>query len=213
MASYEQPDVREVMRSRALLADRRFASLWLAQGLTQTAQSAILVSLVIVVFQITGSSIATSVLVLCFILPSIPMGFVAGVVLDRTRKDQVLVIAASLRGVACLLFFFFHSNELIIYGISIGLATVGLFFNPAVISLMPTVVSRERLVPANSLYNFTLTSSQLLGMVFLAPILLKSVGPDGMFLTAMVMFVIAAWLASTLHVEREAREELPRGPI
>src|SRR5438093_285448 len=146
-------------------------------------------------------------------LPSIPMGFVVGVVLDRTRKDQVLVIAAALRAVACLLFFFFHGNELIIYTISIGLATVGLFFNPAVISLMPSVVSRERLVSANSLYNFTLTSSQLAGMVFLAPILLKSVGPDGMFLTATTMFLIASWLASTLHIAQEAREELPRGAI
>src|SRR5207247_6780429 len=93
-ARYE-PHVREVMRSPALLADRWFASLWLAQSLTQTAQSAILFTLVVVVFQITGSSIATSVLILCFILPSIPMGFVVGVVLDRTRKDQVLVIAAA----------------------------------------------------------------------------------------------------------------------
>src|SRR3989442_13261765 len=133
-----EPDVREVMRSRALLADRRFASLWLAQGLTQTAQSAILVSLVIVVFQITGSSIATSVLVLCFILPSIPMGLVVGVVLHRTRKDQGLVIAAFLRGVACLLFFFFYSNELFIYAISVVLSTVSLFFNPAAPWLIPS---------------------------------------------------------------------------
>ncbi len=212
MAAYE-PDVREVIRSRALLADRRFASLWLAQGLAQTAQNAILFSLLVIVFQITGSSIATSVLVLCFILPSIPMGFVVGIVLDRARKDRVLVAAALLRAAACVLFFFFHSDELIIYAISIGLATVGLFFNPAVISLVPSLVSRERLVPANSLYNFTLTSSQLLGMVFLAPILLKTVGADGMFITATVMFVIAAWLASTLHVVREEREELPKGAI
>ncbi len=213
MATYEQPPLRQVIKSRALLADRRFASLWLSQGLTQTAQNAVLFSLLVIVFQITGSSIATSVLVLCFILPSIPMGFVVGIVLDRTRKDRVLVAAALLRAAACVLFFFFHDNELTIYAISIGLATVGLFFNPAVISLMPSMVSKERLVPANSLYNFTLTASQLVGMVFLAPILLKSVGPDGMFITATVMFLTAAWLASTLNVVREAREELPQGAI
>ncbi len=211
-ARYE-PHVREVIKSRALLADRRFASLWLSQGLTQTAQNAVLFSLLVIVFRITGSSIAGSVLVLCFILPSIPMGFVVGIVLDRTRKDRVLVAAALLRAAACVLLFFFHQNELSIYAISIGLATVGLFFNPAVISLMPSVVSKERLVPANSLYNFTLTASQLVGMVFLAPILLKSVGPDGMFITATIMFLTAAWLASTLNVVHETREHMPQGAI
>ena len=38
------------------------------------------------------------------------------------------------------------------------------------------MVPRERLVQANSLYNFTLTASQLLGIVFIAPTILKSVG-------------------------------------
>jgi MFS family permease len=208
-----EPNVREVIKSRALLADRRFASLWLSQGLAQTAQNALLWSLVVVVYQVTGSSISASLLVLCFILPSIPMGFVVGIVLDRARKDRVLVAAALLRAGACVLFLFFHSNELTIYAISIGLATSGLFFNPAIISLMPSVVSRERLVPANSLYNFTLTASQLVGMVFLAPILLKIAGPDGVFITAMIMFLAAAWLASTLNIVTEAREQMPQGPI
>ena len=54
-------------------------------------------SLLVVVFKITGESLTTSILVLCFILPSIPMGFVVGVVLDRTNKESVLVITSLLR--------------------------------------------------------------------------------------------------------------------
>ncbi len=80
----------------------------------------------------------------------------------------------------------------VIYGISIVFAIAGLFFNPTVVSLVPSLVSRDRLVPANSLYNFTLTGSQLIGIVFLAPTLLKMVGADGLFITTTVMFLIAA---------------------
>ena len=49
-----EPHVREVIRSRGLLADRRFRSLWLSQGLAQTAQNALLFTLLVVVFKITG---------------------------------------------------------------------------------------------------------------------------------------------------------------
>ena len=41
-------------------------------------------------------------------------------------------------------------------------------------------MTKDKLVQANSLYNFTLTASQLIGIVFVAPTLLKSVGADGM---------------------------------
>lgn len=209
-----EPHVREVIRSRALLADRRFASLWLAHGLALTAQNALLFTLLVVVFEITGESLATSVLVLCFILPSIPMGFIVGVILDRTRKEAVLVLTCIVRAAGSALFLFFHNDTGAIYIIAVGHATAGLFFNPAVVSLIPTLVSRDRLVPANSLYNFTLTGAQLAGIVFLAPVVLKTLGEDGMFIIATAMFLLAAGLASRLHVgHEESQPKLPQGPI
>ncbi len=206
--------MRQVVRSRALLTDRRFASLWLSQGIAQTAQNAILFSLLVVILDITGSSIHTSLLVLAFILPSVPFGFIVGVVLDRVRKDSVLVVTNLLRAGACVLFFFFHSNEWVIYGIATGFATAGLFFNPAVVALIPSLVSRERLVPANSLYNFTVTGAQLVGIVFIAPTMLKSVGADGMFIAGAVFFMAAAAFAYQLREVREKRgPKLPQGAI
>jgi len=208
------PPLREVVASRALLADRRFFSLWLSQGLAQTAQNALLFTLLVVVLQITGSSVHSSLLVFSFILPSIPMGMVVGVLLDRLPKGPVLVTTSLLRAGGCLLFFFFHSDEWVIYAISVGFATSGLFFNPAVVSLIPSLVSRERLVTANSLYNFTLTASQLLGMVFLAPTLLKSAGAEGMFLTGAILFLASAGLALRINVVQEEKQpEMPQGAL
>ncbi len=208
------PPIREVAEERPLLADRRFASLWLSQGLAQTAQNALLFSLLIVILDITGSSLHTSLLVFSFILPSIPLGMVVGVMLDRLRKGPVLVASSLLRAGACLLFFFFHSNEWIIYGISVGFATSGLFFNPSVVSLIPALVPRNRLVQANGLYNFTMTGSQLMGIVFIAPILLKSGGEEAMFLAGIVLFVLAAAFALGVRNIREEHEpRLPQGPL
>ncbi len=199
-------NVRDVVKSRALLSDKRFASLWLSQGIAQTASNAMLFSLLVVILSITGSSVHTSFLVLSFTLPAIPMGIVVGVVLDRVRKDDVLIVTNLIRAGCCVLFFFFHSNEWVIYGISFGFATAGLFFNPAVVSLIPSLVSRERLVSANSLYNFTLTGSQLVGIVFLAPTILKLLHVDGMFITAGIFFAIAAGFGVRLRGVRIAEE-------
>jgi len=197
--NFKYERVRDVVKSRALLSDRRFASLWLAQGLAQTAQNAVLFSLLVVVLRITGSSIHTSILVLCFTLPSIPMGFIVGVLLDRVSKGRVLIVTSLARAAACLLFLFFHDAELTIYGIAVGFAIAGLFFNPAIVSLIPSLVSRERLVSANSLYNFTVTGSQLLGMVFLAPLMLKVFDEDGLFIAAAAMFLGAAVVSYRLR--------------
>lgn len=213
MGAYE-PSVTEVVRSRALLSDPKFFALWASQGLAQTAQNAILFSLLVVVLAITGSSVATSLLVLSFILPSIPLGFIVGVILDRTRKVSVLVISNLLRAGLCIVFLFFHSDEWIIYGIAIAFATAGLFFNPAVVSLIPSIVQKERLVAANSLYNFTLTASQLVGIVFVAPLILQTAGADGAFIAGAVFFVLAAALAARLRVGYEEKgEKLPQGTM
>ena len=93
-------------------------------------------------------------------------------------------------------------------------ATSGLFFNPSVVSLIPSLVPRNRLVQANSLYNFTMTGSQLVGIVFIAPILLKSGGEDAMFLAGAVLFVLAAAFALGLRSVREEHQpRLPQGPL
>lgn len=212
--SYEPPHIEEIIDSRALLLQPRFAALWLTQSLAQTAQNALLFTLLIVVLQKTGSSAASSVLVFVFIVPSIFLGVFVGVLLDRWRKGFVLITTNLVRAVGCILYFLSGGHLLAIYGISLGVSTAGLFFNPAVVSLIPALVPRERLVAANSLYNFTLTGSQLMGMVFLAPAILKLADEDIMFLTAAVVFVIAAGLAAWLNTLGDHQDyALPKGPM
>ncbi len=207
---YEPPHIEEIADSRVLLRQPRFATLWLTQGLAQTAQNAILFTLLVLVLKLTGSSAASSVLVLAFILPSIFMGVFVGVMLDRWRKGTVLVITNVVRAGACGLYLFFHDDVLAILAISLVFSTSGLFFNPAIVSLIPSLVSRERLASANSLYNFTLTGSQLAGLVFLAPVILKLGDARTMFVVAGGLFIVAAGLAVWLDTLRDDREVEPR---
>jgi MFS family permease len=200
--------------TRALLADRRFAALWLNQALGQTAQYALLFTLLLVVLDLTGSSIHTTILVLSFILPSVLLGMPVAVLLDRWRKESVLLVANLVRGMACLFFLFFHSHVWIIYGVNLVFAAASQFFNPAVVSLIPALVPKGRLINANTLYNFTLMSAQFAGIVFLTPLVLKSAGPDGMFILGAAFFAVAAGLTFFLHPSDQAHREAGwEGPL
>lgn len=207
--SHDPPHIDEIADSRPLLRQPRFATLWLTQGMAQTAQNAILFTLLILVLGLTGSSAASSVLVGAFIVPSIFLGVFVGVLLDRWRKGTVLVVTNLVRAGGCVLYLFFDDNVLAIYAISLVFSSSGLFFNPAVVSLIPSLVPRDKLVNANSLYNFTFTGSQLAGLVFLAPLILKLGNAQAMFVTAGGLFTIAAGLAVYLDTLRTRQESAP----
>jgi MFS family permease len=199
--------------TRTLLADRRFATLWVNQALGQTAQYALLFALLIVVLDLTGSTMMTTLLVLSFVIPSMLFGMPAGVLLDRLHKEDVLVVANVVRALVCLFLFFFNENVWVICGVNLVFATASQFFNPAVVALIPALVPQQRLINANTLYNFTLTVSQFAGIVFLTPIVLKLADAEGMFILGAVFFTVAGLLASSLHpidqAPREAGWERP----
>jgi MFS family permease len=210
----EEAELLATPATGALLADRRFAALWLNQALGQTAQYALLFTLLLVVLDLTGSSIHTTLLVLSFILPSVLLGMPVAVLLDRWRKESVLLVANLVRAMACLLFLFFHSHVWIIYGVNLVFAAASQFFNPAVVSLIPALVPRSRLINANTLYNFTLMSAQFAGIVFLTPVVLKSADEEGMFIVGAAFFAVAAGLTFFLHPGDQARRETRwEGPL
>ncbi len=209
------PTQRELVPVPLLMQDRRLLALWLLQGLAQVAYSALLFTLLIVVLEQTRSSTHTGLLVLSFIMPSVLLGPLVGVLLDRWPKDRILFVTSLLRAATCVLYLLFHSNVWAIYGLSLVFSGASLFFNPSVIALIPALVPQERLVSANSLYNFTVTAAQLLGMVFLAPVALKLGGDRGaeaMFIIGGAMLLGSALLALGLArrgVGAGARSTLP----
>jgi len=190
-----------------VLAIPRFRRLWLAQVFAHTAQNATLFTLLVLVVAHTGSSIHGSFLVLSYVFPSVLFGLVAGVLVDRWRKRTVLVVTSVLRMAASVAFLLVSPNVWLIYGINLGFSTLGQFFTTADAASIPALVPRNQLMSANSLFNLALTGSQFGGMVFLAPVFIKSFGSDALFITTALFFLIATVLAYGLP-EIEAEEGL-----
>ncbi|MBI2724110.1 MAG: MFS transporter [Chloroflexi bacterium] len=180
-----------------MLANRSFLLLWLAQLISQSAQNAILFTLLVLVTKLTRGSTYTSILVLSFVIPSVLFGIFSGVLVDLWSKRLLLIYTNAVRMVLAVAFLFSRDHVSLLILISIFFATSSQFFGTTDAVTVPSVVPKDQLMAANSLFSMAVTGSQLAGMIFLAPILLPTVGPAWLFVLAAVMFgvsVACAWL-------------------
>jgi MFS family permease len=188
-----------------VLSNRNFLLLWLSLIGAQTAQNAILFTLLVLVVERTGSTTQGSLLVLSYIAPTIFFGAAAGLLVDRWRKERVLMITSLLRAVCAIAFLLLSDRVEALYLVVLAFATLGQFFNTAQAASIPSLVPERQLMSANSLWSMAVTSSQFGGMVIVAPILIKSYGSDAVFVVAAVLFLAATAMSRLLpYIEAHA---------
>src|SRR5689334_10057910 len=90
----------------AVLRNRNFLYLWLAQLLSQTAQQMINYVLVVQVDALSKSSTAVSGIIIAFTLPAILFSAIAGVYVDRQPKRRVLIVTNAGRALTMLGYIF-----------------------------------------------------------------------------------------------------------
>ncbi len=184
-------------RPRPVLANRNFLLLWLAQLISQSAQNAILFTLLVLVTQLTHSSTYTSILVLAFVVPSVLFGVFSGVIVDVWSKRLLLVYTNAARCLLAVLFLLSRDHVTGLIAISVFFATASQLFGTTDAVTVPFVVPHDDLIAANSMFSLAVTGSQLLGMIFLGPILLPTLGAAGVFTIMAALFAISvgcAWL-------------------
>ena len=176
-----------------MLRNTAFLRLWAAQLVSQTAQNGLMFALLILIAERTGSSINGFLLILAFNVPSIVLSIPAGALVDRWPKRSVLIATNALRAGMAVLFILLNQWVPALFLVTLAFSSVGQFFTPAESSAIPALVSKDRLISANALFQLTLTGSQFLGMVVLAPLLLNLGGAD-LFFKSMIVFYAAATL-------------------
>lgn len=195
------------LRPRPVLANRSFFLLLMAQLFSQSAQNAILFTLLVIVTKLTRGSTYTSILVLSFVIPSVLFGVFSGVLVDLWSKRLLLMYANLARLLLAVAFLFSRDHVGLLILISIFFATSSQIFGTTDAVTVPSVVPKDDLIAANSLFSMAVTGSQLIGMIFLAPILLPTLGEVWLFFIAAVMFgvaVVCAYLMAPIHHEDAA---------
>lgn len=101
-------------------------------------------------------------------LPVLVFGPIAGVLVDRWHKKKVMVVCDALRMVCALLIPILYLTTRNIYPVFIvvfGMFLLTLFFNSARSAIIPNLVSKKRILTANSLVNFVGRGATFLGML------------------------------------------------
>src|SRR5438132_8032936 len=199
-------DGRVGLDEKSIWRNREFLLLWLAQAISQTAQNAIWYGIVVLVQRQGHSSTLLSVAVLTLIIPSVIFGVLAGVYVDRWDKRTVLIGTNLIRGTIAFSYGLFGLPQALplslLFVINFLFSTVGQFFAPAETAMIPTVVARQKLLQANSLFHLTFTASQLGGLVVLGPLLVKVLGVPWLFFSMAVAIVICGALVWPLPSSR-----------
>jgi MFS family permease len=211
-ATHEFARPRRVLRPqghgsfRAVLRNAPFLRLWIAQAVSQTANSMVDFSLLLVVgevvdiHQVAQANTAVSFVILAFSLPALIFGPVAGAVADRISRRNLMVVVNVVRALIMVLFMLVQPTWPVQYAlgayytIAFLFGAAGQFFMPAQGASIPALVPRDQLTAANALFNLTFTGTQLLGFALLGPLLAQAAGVDQLFLVTMVAFALSAGL-------------------
>jgi MFS family permease len=178
---------------QTLFENEAFRRLWLAKLLSHIPVNAIVYAMLIMVVRETGRSFFSSLFVVAYIAPTALLGTVSGVLVDRMPKGVVLAAANAARAALCVLLMFSADNVLAIYVIAVFFAVAAQVAGPAEGAALPAVVEPEQFTSANSLNNLGSLISQITGLMVLAPVFLKTIGPEALALVAAIMFAASAF--------------------
>ncbi len=196
---------------RGPLRNRAFLAMWFAQILSQVAANATTFALIVLVAERTHSNLSSSLLILLSVVPAVLFGVLAGVVVDRSDRKQVLIITNGLRAAAVGIFLLLRQDVAAAYLVNVLVATITVFFVPAEAAMLPAIVRKQDLLVANSLFTFTFNGAFLAGFVILAPVVIKFFGFDVLFGLLAAMFAGAALLCVVLPASGPAARRLGPG--
>ena len=87
----------------AVFRNRDFSFLWTAQLISTIGSSLTSLAASILIFRITGSALSVGLMLMATAAPSILVGLVAGVYVDRYNRKNIMIISDLLRGVLVIL--------------------------------------------------------------------------------------------------------------
>jgi len=177
---------------RALLSNKNFRALWIAQIFSQIADRVIFVVFVAVIANnfTTTSTTYQSLLYVAFTIPAMLFTAVAGVFIDKWNKKLTLVITNISRAVLIAMLPVFSKTLAGIYILAFLVSSITQFFVPAEASSIPATVNKNQLLSANSLFTATMMGSIIFGFLLGDP-LINIFGLKNVYIAISSLFVLS----------------------
>jgi MFS family permease len=185
----------------SLFESPTFLAFWLSRFLVQVAQGALMYGLLVLVVDTTDSSVYNSIFVVCSVIPAILFGLPAGVAVDALPRRPLLVALNLLRFFFVLALVVRPPALVGIFATTLAIWLIHQFYAPAESSTLASIVPGNRLVNGQALSNLALVIAQGVGLIVIAPVLLKTSDPRYLFAVCAALFLTAAGLVLQIHVD------------
>src|SRR3989338_1090952 len=202
---------------REVLKNRNFFLLWLGQIISQLGDRLGQMALIAFVYlRAPGSAIEIAKILSFTIIPVFLIGPIAGVYVDRWDRRRTLYICDFLRAVLVWIipwFFFYTRSMSSIYLIVFIVFSMGRFFVPAKLSIIPELVEKKDLLMANSLVHITGMIAAILGFGISGVVVEWLGAKSGFYLNALsflisgtLIFLISKRQAAAMSIKEVSRE-------
>ena len=200
-----------------VLKNRNFFFLWLGQIISQLGDRLDQMALIALVYsRAPGSTLEIAKILSFTIIPVFVIGPLAGVYVDRWDRRRTMYICDFLRAILVFTipFFLFSLKSIIpIYLIVFIIFSIGRFFVPAKLSIVPDLVYTKDLLMANSLVNTTGMIAAILGFG-ISGVLVEWLKAKGGFyldslsfvISGMFIFLIAKKSRASMNLKKVSKE-------
>ena len=194
---------------KAVLKNSNFIYLWSSQILSQVTINIMNYLLLIRIFNLTGSSLATSFMWVSYALPGIFAGPIGAAAVDLISRRKILMTTNIFQALSILILVFFHQQSFYLLFVTVFMYSLfNQFYIPAESASLPSLVSKKKLPLANSLFLITQQGAIILGYG-IAGILQKMLGFEtSLYLTASLMAL--AFISVSFLPEIKSDVKLPQ---
>jgi len=204
-------------RLRNVLRNRNFFLLWIGQIISQLGDRLGQMALIaFVYFRAPGSTLQIAKILSFTIIPVFLIGPLAGVYVDRWDRRRTMYACDFMRSLLVLaipLFLFYTKNLAPIYLIIFISFSIGRFFVPAKLSIIPDLVDNKELLIANSLINTSGMIAAVLGFGISGVIVEHLGAKSGFFLNSLTflissvfIFLISKKFTASVSIEEVGKE-------
>lgn len=191
-----------------ILKNKNFRYLWTSQWTSQLTINMMNFLLLTQLFARTGSSIATSFLWIAYSLPALLAGPFAAATVDMTSRRWMLILTNLLQSATILIYALLQRSSLfLLFGTVFVYSLLNQFYVPAESASLPSLVPKEHLPHANSLFFLTQQGTLVLGFA-ISGVMAQFFGFE-ISLIVCAFFVFIAFVSVIFLPEMRPKERLP----
>ena len=174
----------------SVLTNRDFVPLWISEGVRALGALIMRITLVKLIYDLTGSASGISLLILTHTFAHVIAPPISGVLADRFERKKLLISVGVLR-VALMLLFVWTRSPLAIYVNLLVLTMATMLCDATRSAIVPDIVEREQLLDANAL-DLSLATLMMISGPLLGGFIADRFSPRATFILCAVLYLPAA---------------------